>query len=390
MKKTLLLAVAMTAITVIHAQGIQFATGSWEEILKEAGRQNKIVFVDAYTTWCGPCKMMDRNTFSRKDVGEFFNTNFINAKIDMEKGEGPALAEHYSVRAYPTFLFVDAEGTLVYRTLGYQEGSMFIENAQKALDPLNTLSGMERRFKSGDRDPDFLRRYTEVLSANMDGSHNEVMETYLQTQTDLGTNENMEFVLRYAEDPNTAAFEHIFKNRKAYEEMFGEGAVLQKIQRAAIESLGDGVNEMTPEAIVNNLSRFFQTRCPDIADKLSTEMAMSIYRMTGNGELYGKAVSERFDKFPSDDFMELNEAAWGVYEMVDNDKVLIKKALQWALKSVSIQSEYFNNDTVAALYYKLGEKKNAMKYAKTAIAIAKKNNEDASGTEELLTLIKAM
>lgn len=389
MRKTLMLAVTLATVTSIQSQGIQFATGSWEEILKEAGRQNKIIFVDAYTTWCGPCKMMDRNTFSRKDVGDFFNANFINAKIDMEKGEGPSIAEQYSVRAYPTFLFVDAEGTLVYRTLGYQEGSMFIENAQKALDPANSLSGMEKRYKSGDRDPDFLRRYTEVLSANMNGSHNEVVEEYLKTQTDLGTEENMEFVLRYAEDPNSPAFEHIFKNRKAYEEMFGEGMVMQKIQRAAIETLGDDVNEMTPEAIVNKLGEFFQEKCPDVADKLSAEMAMSIYRMTGNGDLYGKTAVELYEKYPTDDYMELNEAAWGIYEMVD-DKTMLKKALQWALKSVSIQSEYFNNDTVAALYYKLGEKKNAMKYAKLAIAIAKKNDEDASGTEELLTKIKAM
>jgi thiol-disulfide isomerase/thioredoxin len=315
MKNTLMLAVALAAVTSLQSQGIQFAAGSWEEILKEAGRQNKIVFVDAYTTWCGPCKMMDRNTFSRKDVGDFFNANFINAKIDMEKGEGPSIAEQYSVRAYPTFLFVDAEGTLVYRTLGYQEGGMFIENAQKALDPANSLFGMEKRYKSGDRDPDFLRRYTEVLSANMNGSHNEVVEAYLKTQTDLGTEENMEFVLRYAEDPNSPAFEHIFKNRKAYEEMFGEGMVMQKIQRAAIETLGDAVNEMTPEAIVNKLEDFFQDKCPDVADKLSAEMAMSIYRMTGNGDLYGKAAVELYEKYPTDDYMELNEAAWGIYDI---------------------------------------------------------------------------
>lgn len=389
MKRILIIAAAFVAATTLQAQGIQFATGSWEEILKEAGRQNKIIFVDAYTTWCGPCKMMDRNTFSRKDVGDFFNANFINAKIDMEKGEGPGIAEQYGVRAYPTFLFVDASGTLVYRSLGYQEGSLFIENAQKALDPSNSLSGMEKRFNSGDRDPDFLRRYTEVLSANMDGSHNKVVEEYLRTQTDLGTEENMEYVLRYAEDPNSPAFDHIFKNRKAYEEYFGEEMVKQKIQRAAIETIQEDADDMLPEAIVNKLDLFFQEKCPDIADDLTTEIAMLIYRMSGNGNLYAKTAVEYYDKNPMEDYTELNEAAWGFYQMVD-DKAMLQKALQWALQSVAIKSEYFNNDTVAALYYKLGEKKNAMKYAKKAIALAKKEGEDASETQELMTKIKAL
>ena len=140
MKNTILFFAATLAFGTLQAQGIEFMKGSWKEILAEAARQDKIVFVDAFTTWCGPCKMMDRNTFTNKEVGEFFNANFINAKIDMEKGEGPALAQEYSVRAYPTFLFVDSEGQLVHRTLGYQEASMFIQNAKAALDPERRMS----------------------------------------------------------------------------------------------------------------------------------------------------------------------------------------------------------------------------------------------------------
>ena len=121
----------------IYAQegGMEFTEGNWETILATAKEQNKLIFVDAYTTWCGPCKMMAKNVFPLKGVGDFYNKNFINAKIDMEKGEGPELAKKYGVRAYPTFLFVNSNGDLVHRGVGYRPEAAFVELGEAAKDP---------------------------------------------------------------------------------------------------------------------------------------------------------------------------------------------------------------------------------------------------------------
>jgi thiol-disulfide isomerase/thioredoxin len=388
MKNIILVFACILAFGAIHAQGIQFAEGSWKEILAEAGRQNKIVFVDAYTTWCGPCKMMDRNTFPNKEVGEFFNANFINAKIDMEKGEGPTLAQEYGVRAYPSFLFVDADGALVHRSLGYQEASAFLITGKAAADPERRLSALNARYAGGDRSPEFLRKYTESRAATMDGSHLKVAEEYLQTQKDWTTEENMEFLFQYAEDANSPMFDFLFKNRVAFEDMFGEEMVRGKIQQAAFSDAMKTPN-MLPEAAVAKMNAFFKEKCPDIAPRLGAETAMSVYRMTGNTDLYAKTAVSYYEQYPTDNYLELNEVAWAFFETVD-DKAMLQKGLNWGLKSISISNEYFNNDTVAALYYKLGNKKQAMKYAKKAIAIAKKNGEDDSETQALLPKIKAM
>lgn len=98
--------------------GIQFETMSFEEALKKAKEENKLIFMDAYAVWCGPCKMLDRTTFRSDKVGDVFNKNFINLKVDMEKGEGPELAKRYQVRAYPTLLVINGEGKVVKRMLG--------------------------------------------------------------------------------------------------------------------------------------------------------------------------------------------------------------------------------------------------------------------------------
>lgn len=80
-----------------------------------AEKEKKMIFIDFYTTWCGPCKMMSSEVFTQDQVGEYFNRTFVNLKVDAEKGEGVELAKKYQVKAYPTFVVLRADGTEVYR-----------------------------------------------------------------------------------------------------------------------------------------------------------------------------------------------------------------------------------------------------------------------------------
>src|ERR1041385_7258181 len=85
------------------ADGIEFIhEKTFQEILDMAKAQNKLVFMDCYTSWCGPCKRLAAMVFPDPEVGEFFNATFINAKFDMEKEEGPTISSRYGIRAYPT------------------------------------------------------------------------------------------------------------------------------------------------------------------------------------------------------------------------------------------------------------------------------------------------
>lgn len=108
------------------AGGIQFTEASWKEILKKAKAEKKVIFLDAYASWCQPCKMLQKNVFTKKSVGEFYNSKFINVKMDMEKGEGPALSQVYPLEAYPTLLFIDGNGRVLKKVLGYQSPESLI------------------------------------------------------------------------------------------------------------------------------------------------------------------------------------------------------------------------------------------------------------------------
>jgi thiol:disulfide interchange protein len=113
--------------------GINFQTGNWNETLELAKKENKLIFLDIYASWCGPCKLLKSKTFPDAKVGAFYNINFINYAVDAEKGEGINLASIYSVTGYPTLLFIDGNGKLVAKTMGYHNPDELLEVGQKIL-----------------------------------------------------------------------------------------------------------------------------------------------------------------------------------------------------------------------------------------------------------------
>lgn len=108
-----------TEISKTTDEGIIFVESDWKKALAEAKKQNKPIFLDAYTTWCGPCRMLKQHTFTDKAVAEYFNKNFINIALDMEKGDGLAVAEKYQIKAYPTLIITDADQKSVSVSEGY-------------------------------------------------------------------------------------------------------------------------------------------------------------------------------------------------------------------------------------------------------------------------------
>jgi thioredoxin 1 len=116
------------------ASQINFIENSWGEALKQAAAKKKYIFVDAYATWCGPCKLLKATTFKNKDVIAFYNSNFINVAMDMEKGQGPELAAQWGLRAYPTLIIFDSKGKPVYGTVGFIKADDMIKFGVQGLN----------------------------------------------------------------------------------------------------------------------------------------------------------------------------------------------------------------------------------------------------------------
>jgi thiol-disulfide isomerase/thioredoxin len=115
-------------------QGILFETDGLQKALAKARKENKAVFVDCYTSWCGPCKMMSSKVFPDKQAGDFFNPRFISLKIDMEKGEGKELAQKWNISAFPTYLILNPQGEVVYTSRGYIPVEELIKRMNEGLE----------------------------------------------------------------------------------------------------------------------------------------------------------------------------------------------------------------------------------------------------------------
>lgn len=132
---SLVVAAVMTSFSKADTgKGIKFSKLTLEKAQKEAAKTGKLIFIDAYTDWCGPCKQMAATSFMDAEVGEIFNNNFINVKIEMEKdADGPSIAKRYRVNAYPTLLILNAEGNLVKSVVGKKSKNELLALAESVL-----------------------------------------------------------------------------------------------------------------------------------------------------------------------------------------------------------------------------------------------------------------
>lgn len=180
-----LTALLLLAPTLAFSQGIHFEDGDWKTVLAKAKKDSRLVYVDVYTTWCGPCKVLAATIFPQKEAGDVYNARFVNYRIDAEKGEGVALAKKYAVNAFPTHLFIDPQTeAVVYRSTGATGGVVRFNNhadvalAEKA-DPM-TWALYNRDFKAGKRDPQFLKAYL-IKAERLDQSNDAILDAYVAT-----------------------------------------------------------------------------------------------------------------------------------------------------------------------------------------------------------------
>lgn len=116
-----------------NTKGTQFFKGTFAQALAKAKQENKKLMVDCYTLWCGPCHYMATNVFPNDTLGKFMNEHFVCMKLDMEHGEGPERNKTFNVKAYPTFIFFDADGKEMNRFEGMAYQDEFQKRCERIL-----------------------------------------------------------------------------------------------------------------------------------------------------------------------------------------------------------------------------------------------------------------
>ena len=237
----LLALAALLAVQAAAAQGIDFFAGSYREALAEADRAGKLVFVDAFAVWCGPCKRMSNQVFPREDVGAFHNEHFVNLKLDMERGDGKAFAREFGVSSYPTLLYLDADGQLVHRVVGAQAPEALIQQGQLALRKTDNSADYAKRYREGERDPEFVLAYVRSLNKAGKPVLSIANEFLRERAAEHATPAIQAVIYEAAVQVDSRVFGFFLEQREALEATFGAAAVAERIEAAAARTLRNGL-----------------------------------------------------------------------------------------------------------------------------------------------------
>lgn len=218
-------------MTLAQADGIAFRELSFPEALKRAEVEDKLLFVDCFTTWCGPCKRLSKVVFKDSLVADYFNRHFVNLKMDMEKDEGVELRKKYGVHAYPTLLFINSSGEVVYRLVGAEDALELLKKVKLGVES-GGLSGLKKRYEAGDRDLAFISGYINALSAaNREQEARQVAADFLQGREQKMLEDEDYFLVfyYYVHDVNSSAFQYVVNHQKEIADKFPrQGASLDR------------------------------------------------------------------------------------------------------------------------------------------------------------------
>ena len=388
MKSILNILVILTSISV-WGQGIKFEENpTFSTILEKAKKEKKLIFVDAYASWCGPCKMMTKDIFPQKEVGDFYNKNFINLAMDMEKGEGRTLAQKYSVTSYPTYLFINGNGELVHKDLGYMDNAKFIELGNASLNILK-FGNLKDRFEKGEKNPEFLEKVIKQYHQSDYPLAKAASEKYFELKKTPIILEELSLLLPFIKSTQDKNYLYLKSNFKEITQLVPEENInnfLNPIFLNEIIYKTLGQKEIDEEKFLSQtIPLVGEIRAKEILNYL----LLDHYLAFKNYDKYEKVALELF-KDPDLELIsvhELAKAAKVFAEHIQNPESL-KIAQVWAEKTVMVDESAENTYTLAKLLYKNGKKEMARDYAKLSKIIAENTNQNTQYIDALIQEMK--
>lgn len=415
---------------VIHAQatsGVKFLNGfSWQQIREQAQRENKYIFIDVMASWCGPCKMMDKEVYPNDSVALFMNERFISVKVQMDStkvddnqvknwyADARMIDHEYHIQGYPSFLFFNSAGNLVYRNLGFQDVQAFLRNAANALNPVNlTYRTKLQKYMTGIKDYESMTGLA-VYVRDIDGDDSlakqiarDYFENYLSglSVNQVCTKASLDFISMFDLGNSSEIVFHLcYTESQMIDKAIGmngwaKNYVRSRIIREELENklLKDG------KALYKNPD--WENLTSDIKKKYSLINAESLvesyqviyYRSIqdwGNWFYYKNRCIERgsINRLGNLVGFDLNDAGgWDAF-LHCNDKKVLRGVIPWVTLAIKNDtpldgpiSGYL--DTKANLFYKIGQKDSALYFEKMAIIWCQEYGK-SHNNEAVLELIK--
>ena len=359
MKKLLLIYVGIFCSVLAFGQ-TNFQKLTLDEACTKARAEKKLIFVDCYTSWCGPCKMLANNVFTKDEVADYFNQTFVNAKYDMEKDEdGIILKTQFGVKAFPTLVFVDpATQQVVHRMVGAGSAEWLVEGAKTAGDPQNNLTGLTKRYEAGERNGEFLGRYLAALVAS------EYLNTLSEEQ--LATKENWDLVKKYVSDPLSGPLKKVMQNRDKFYAVAGKEVVDYKLDNSIMGAtmalthwrpgMGQTFDEKRNEELIGYLLSVDYAGVPAALAQLYTAAYIRKGDFRGLLDKMKEVLSYNMFRSGADlNYFQNNIEALTLCD----DKALVEEGIKWIDEVCAVTPDFFSKanlmNSKARLQTKIGD-----------------------------------
>lgn len=358
------------SINLMNAQGIEFFHGTWKEALAEAKEQEKVIFIDAFATWCGPCKRMARDVFPNEKVGSFYNRYFINLKLDMEKGDGLEFRKEYPVSAFPTLFFINGDGEVVQKVKGAKDVNGFLNLGQKVLGLADNSAAYAERYENGERDPDFILKYVKALN-NSGQSSGKVANEYLKSQTQLNTPFNLNFIFEATTNADSRAFSLLEKNYSDIEAIVGSKELISRIEMACAAT-AKKANEFNSPALLSEAQEKMNKYSPEKGAVFLYTSALDFHVAQHNPGDYAKACKKYAKKVLQGEPSKLNELANTMHKNFREEAAVLKEAEALAGQAAKQSQNFQYYVTYASILKSNNKQKEAEEAAEKALSLARK------------------
>jgi thioredoxin-related protein len=386
MKNLVIVLLTIFTLSTVQAQGIEFFHGTFTEALAKAQKENKLIFMDAYAEWCGPCKKMAATVFKDEKVGKFFNDNFVNVKMDMEKGEGPGLSSKFDVSAYPTLLFINGKGELVHKGVGGVPAEQFMNLARTASGKVDNSKEFEKSYAAGKREPELIMNYVRAL--NRAGKPSlKVVNEYLQ-KADMANPISLKIIFEGTTQADSKIFDLLIKNKKQITALYSDQQMKDKIEEACEKTLENALQFKSVE-LHKEAKDKIKLYIPEKAEEFALVADLKFFQANGNAKDFCRTCETLLKKEGKNDARAHFKVGKQMIDAFPTDKNVLTDAEKYFKKAAEFggMSEYYFY--YAQTLLKNGKKKDALTAAEKALKIAKENSPShIPASEELIQQIK--
>lgn len=349
MKKIVTTGFLLLALIQVRAEGITFSSESWNQMLQQAKASNKIIFVDFYATWCGPCKHLEREIFTQSELGGYFNEHFISKRIDAEKEE-LELVGKMNIQAYPTLVFFDPSGEILYRLEGAPEVDHLLRLGKKALN----LNGLKNN-NSWKTNPDSLAAYLEALATHEPAAAEKIASTYLASlpQEELTKDENWNLLGAYVNDVTNPSWQYPLKYPKLF---LGKSIDFAScVEKLAVGVMEKAVAAKNPKLLVSKtdldlLSRKVQGDSSTTREEFQLWNTMTYLEKIQDYSGYAAKLNVYVRKYNWKESGTLTYYATKIFSG-EYGKIAIANATQWAEHALLVDAQNYVVHWVLAIGY---------------------------------------